>query len=1203
MAIQKLTLKQSLGKNILAIMPIEEEKNTFSKHLVEMVRNLKNSMKESEEFQKNIVSNFLKKMLPENFINTKDRTDLAIYGGRNADNNLKVIIEFKSLSNKIEMMNNEKINTKALQEIIHYYMRERNNYNNLEIRTCIITNGLSWFTIDAKEIEKFFIKNKEFNKLYTKWTKKQLASDKTDFLYKYVIAPSINDAIEKGIRIAHFDLENALIENNKEIKIKENYVTNLYRYFSAENLLAKEIFSDSNKLNKVFYDELLYLMGLEEVKIKGAKANIIQRLSNHQKQQGSLMENTIDRLINIKDLPEELHFETAMQLSVTWINRILFIKLLESQLVTFNKNEQYKILTKDKIKTFEDLYDLFFGILAKKNKNRSDRLSETFSFIPYLNSSLFEETFLELDKDAGIGIDRLRETKIAFYKKTVLKDINGKRKEGKVDFLEYLFEFLESYDFSTAVRHKKNAKNNLINASVLGLIFEKINGYNEGSFYTPGRITMYMAKESLNRAIINKINKEKNWNCENFDHIKFNIGTDINVAKEISEIIDSMKICDPAVGSGHFLVSVLNELIAIKSELKVLFNTNGESMANIRCKVVNDELIIQDVNGDNYIYMINNKATNYIQEAIFNEKRKIIENCLFGVDINQNSVNICRLRLWIELLKHAYYYFDENEKSFQLTTLPNIDINIKVGNSLVYQYNFDIGHDNKKSEYKEYIELVKKYKTTNDKKVKKEIEKNIKSSKINLSQGFNTPAGLKHKKISAEYQKLAQLSLFEVREEERLRNEKLKDLKQKIEIIEIEISKSRNNPFYKNSLEWRIEFPEILDENGEFEGFDLIIGNPPYIFARNKSFTNEDKEYFIEKYKLAQYQINTYHLFIELAWKLLKEGGTFTYIVPNNILTIQSNSIVRDFLVNKTGNLLLINCLDKVFEDANVDNSIVLFDKVAPNLITLAEMFEKDVQKIDSVRNDFFGKNPIFSLSKVRYKELVPIYKKMEDNSSRLKNIAEVKAGIQAYEVGKGTPKITSEMRDKRIYHSMKKEDATYRKYLQGEDVRRYEIKWSGEWIKYGKNLAAMRKEEYFEEPRILVRQIPQNSIYSVPAMLCNSDFINDRNSMIIRNMQLNPYYILGIINSKLMTIWFVLKYDKFQRGLFPQFKVNELEEFPIPIDKTFENEIAKTVNEMIKSKDKDQKEQLNLKIDELVMKLFKLSNSEKDLINEFMFK
>lgn len=454
MAIKELSLKGSMNRSVQAIMPLDEDKEAFGKKFIKYLSHLYDNQRESEEYQKNLLKSFLEELLPHNFINTSNRIDLAIYNGKDSNSTLGVIFEHKSLTNKSEMMSKEKINSKAFQEIVAYYLRERLFEHNLEIKKCIVTNGLSWFVIEAKEIEKFFTKNKKLVDLVTKFKNNQLSSNTTDFLYNEVISPAIDLAIDKGIEIAHFDLRDALVKNSKSIEIKKSNLTQLYRFYTAENLLNKEIFTDSNKLNKNFYDELLYLMGLEESKVGTSK--IISRLKPSKRQQYSFVENIIDKL-EVKDVPKDRQEDIAIQLTVIWMNRILFLKLLESQLVLFNKDESYRFLTYDKLSSFEEIYTLFFAVLAKKITDRKERVQKEFGYIPYLNSSLFEENELEVSRD-GIGIDRLPEGDIEIYSKTSLKGSNNKRKSGKINFIQYLFEFLDSYDFSTSISHHEKIK-------------------------------------------------------------------------------------------------------------------------------------------------------------------------------------------------------------------------------------------------------------------------------------------------------------------------------------------------------------------------------------------------------------------------------------------------------------------------------------------------------------------------------------------------------------------------------------------------------------------------------------------------------------------------------------------------------------------------------------------------------------------------
>ena len=194
---------------------------------------------------------------------------------------------------------------------------------------------------------------------------------------------------------------------------------------------------------------------------------------------------------------------------------------------------------------------------------------------------------------------------------------------------------------------------------------------------------MYMCQQSIRNSIVQKFNDIFEWNCSSIKDI---YNKDLDIVKA-NGIIDSIKVCDPAVGSGHFLVSALNEIILIKFELGILVDANGKRIKkqDYTFTIENDELLVSDAENENlFEYHPKQVESQRIQETLFNEKKKIIENCLYGVDINPNSVNICRLRLWIELLKNSYYTASSDYK--HLETLPNIDINIKCGNSLLMKH-------------------------------------------------------------------------------------------------------------------------------------------------------------------------------------------------------------------------------------------------------------------------------------------------------------------------------------------------------------------------------------------------------------------------------------------------------------------------------------------------------------------------------------
>ncbi|EAF9272243.1 type II restriction endonuclease [Listeria monocytogenes] len=1212
MSIKGIGLKQSLGRNIQAIMPQDDELNLFTRNLISFLQVLHDKPNESEEFQKAEIKKFLSSCLPDNYINTSERVDLAVYNGKKPTSTVGIILESKSVMNVAEMMTKDRINSKAFQETVHYYLNERIVNKNLEIKKCIITNGYSWFTIEAKEYEKFFVNNKVLLDLYEKWRLGQLASTKTDFLYKEVIKPEIDIAIDKGITIAHFDL-NSAIQKSNPVVLNTQKVTQLFRFFTPENLLNKEIFSDSNKLNKSFYDELLYIMGLEE--ITRDKKKVIVRLTEEKRQYGSFVENAIDRL-DTKEISKELQTDYAIQLTVVWINRILFLKLLESQLVSFNKNRSFEFLTYSKIKTFDDLFDLFFGVLARKEESRSDRLKHKFVNVPYLNSSLFEESTIE---KKTLDISDLRDEEIELFSRTSLKTSNNKRKTGKINILQYLFSFLESYDFSTATIHRNESTNELINASVLGLIFEKINGYKDGSFYTPGKITMYMSRKAVRKSVLTRINEEMRWTCKNIEEVKFMLSSKED-RKNVNEAINKIRICDPAVGSGHFLVSALNELIVIKSELRCLFYPNGEIMTDVTCTIVNDELVIQDLNGKNFSYVAGNSYFETIQKTIFNEKREIIENCLFGVDLNPNSVNICRLRLWIELLKNSFYQNNEITGNAELVTLPNIDINIKQGNSLLHKFSFTDDFDKRRKNYKEYFSLVKEYKNTNDKKTKSEIIEQIGKIKLGFSNSLYTPERADLGKLIRQKNEIGTIDLFATSDEIKKQEAEIKEINIKIGIAEKKVEEAEQNPLFKGGMEWRMEFPEILDDDGVFTGFDLIIANPPYIYSSDDNFTKSEKKYFTKTYPLIKYQANTFGLFMELGYMLLRENGYMSFIIPNTFLTINQYQSMRSFLIENCGDLFILNSKDKIFDEASVDNCIINASKAPVNTITLAELENEEIIKVAETIPSEMRKFDVINITTFKENNAdYGILSKIERNSVPLEKISNVKDGLKAYERGKGNPshptdeKEFKEFKRNKPFSATERLDATYRKFLEGPDVQRYSISWSGQYLKYGDNLAAKRNPAIFEGIRIIIARIPVKASYAFRASITDAEYVHEQSIESISDIKLDPYFVLGCLNSKVVSYYSLQRYDFLQRKTFPQMRLTQIKKFPIPKASDKEMQIVSSLvrklldlysNEInLSLEEKRLVLQLEKEIDHSIMSLFRLTNDEKNIIEKFEVK
>jgi adenine-specific DNA-methyltransferase len=753
--------RKALNKAFLKVKPNRTEIEGFKTHLITLLDRTNDT--ESEEFHKNLISDFLKDTYykQHHFINTKGRNDLVIHNGPNANSTVGVIIEAKKPTNKAEMITTQKLNAKAFQELVLYYLRERISHKNLEVKHLVVTNINEWFIFDATLFDRLFAQNKNLVQQFNDFESGRLADTKTDFFYKQIAEPFI-DSITAEVEFTYFNIQDFQKTLRNADKADDTSLIALFKLLSPEHLLKLPFTNDSNSLDKRFYSELLHIIGLTETKEGNKK--LIERNKEGERHTGSILEDAIIQLDSLDkmsrlDKPgqfgntqQERLFNVALELSITWINRILFLKLLEAQLITYHRFDKastgkginpYSFLNLDKIKSYDDLNRLFFQVLARKYDDRNEDIKKVFEKVPYLNSSLFEPTAIE---HSTLFISNLADDKpIPIFGQTVLKDDKGKKLSGQMPTLSYLFKFLDAYDFGAEGGEDIQEDNKtLINASVLGLIFEKINGYKDGSIFTPGFVTMYMSRETIRKAVVQKFNEAKGWTCKTFEELKEDILEEIKtgnrkeVRKLANKIINSLRIIDPAVGSGHFLVSVLNELIAIKSELKILVDANFEPLSNYSVEVVNDELIVTDEDGILFQYKPNSKETQRIQETLFHEKQTLIENCLFGVDINPNSVKICRLRLWIELLKNAYY-----KNATELETLPNIDINIKCGNSLVSRFalDADLKQALKKSKWTidSYRLAVATYRNAANKEEKREMERLIENIKSDFRSEIETP--------------------------------------------------------------------------------------------------------------------------------------------------------------------------------------------------------------------------------------------------------------------------------------------------------------------------------------------------------------------------------------------------------------------------------------------------------------------------------
>ncbi|EOH9907428.1 Eco57I restriction-modification methylase domain-containing protein, partial [Campylobacter jejuni] len=895
---------------------MQNEFDIFNKALMQYLERLESSQSENEDYLvANALSPFLTMLNFKTHIKTKQKgkseIDLSISKDE-FSKDLEVLIEAKKPNSK-EFITHTKVNSKALHETILYYFRNR-EYS-FSLKFIIITDFYKFYIFKISEFEELFYKNPSFKKLFEEFCNpNSLFKGNTEEFYKEV-AKLIENSKEN---LKGFLIDLTFLKDKQKSNFKN--LASIYKTFHRDFLLSEFNPNDANSLNNAFYKELLYILGLCESK-QNSKL-IIAKSEESKEEQG-----TFYTAINSK-LKEE-NFETILKLLILWLNRILFLKLIESNLVRFNDDKNLKFLNFKKIPDFDKLSELFFEVLAKE---KSTRKKSEFAYLPYLNSSLFEKQSIENTLEISSLSNDL---KLFYYKNTVLKDDKCKAKKGQVGLLEYLFEFLDSFDFGSDDEQSEIlSQKELISSSVLGNVFEKLNGYKEGSFYTPSFITSYMCKESITKVVLDKFNAQFDLDAKDISELRKSLRKEDKKAQK--ELLNSIKICDPAVGSGHFLVSALNVMLSIYDELN-LFDEE------FYLEVQNDEILITGRKGEFIEYKrpkTPKDKAHLIQQELFRTKKDIIENNLFGVDINPNSCEITKLRLWIELLKHSFYQSFDDENYHDLKTLPNIDINIKCGNSLVsyFETGKSLNHyPNIKERINKYKRIVKDYKEgfyTDKSHINQEI-KNLKISFKNFCfadkfkkemKGFNDKCEKYSKKygnfLAVDDENLkffvsANLTLFDFDEKEATKE--FANLKKEYDNI---FNLESNHPF-----EWRFEFPEILDDDGNFKGFDLIIGNPPYIKE------NDNKDLFTNTKKLRTYQgkMDIWYHFVGRGFDILKNNGYLAFIATNNWVTNSGAKKLRNIVLEESQILSLVDFSSfMVFDSASIQTMIMQFQKIKP---------------------------------------------------------------------------------------------------------------------------------------------------------------------------------------------------------------------------------------------------------------------------------
>ncbi|HEG7927122.1 TPA: class I SAM-dependent DNA methyltransferase [Campylobacter jejuni] len=1200
---------------------MQNEFDIFNKALMQYLERLESSQSENEDYLvANALSPFLTMLNFKTHIKTKQKgkseIDLSISKDE-FSKDLEVLIEAKKPNSK-EFITHTKVNSKALHETILYYFRNR-EYS-FSLKFIIITDFYKFYIFKISEFEELFYKNPSFKKLFEEFCNpNSLFKGNTEEFYKEV-AKLIENSKEN---LKGFLIDLTFLKDKQKSNFKN--LASIYKTFHRDFLLSEFNPNDANSLNNAFYKELLYILGLCESK-QNSKL-IIAKSEESKEEQG-----TFYTAINSK-LKEE-NFETILKLLILWLDRILFLKLIESNLVRFNDDKNLKFLNFKKIPDFDKLSELFFEVLAKE---KSTRKKSEFAYLPYLNSSLFEKQSIENTLEISSLSNDL---KLFYYKNTVLKDDKCKTKKGQVGLLEYLFEFLDSFDFGSDDEQSEIlSQKELISSSVLGNVFEKLNGYKEGSFYTPSFITSYMCKESITKVVLDKFNAQFDLDAKDISELRKSLRKEDKKAQK--ELLNSIKICDPAVGSGHFLVSALNVMLSIYDELN-LFDEE------FYLEVQNDEILITGRKGEFIEYKrpsTPKDKAHLIQQELFHTKKDIIENNLFGVDINPNSCEITKLRLWIELLKHSFYQSFDDENYHDLKTLPNIDINIKCGNSLVsyFETGKSLSHyPNIKERINKYKRIVKDYKEgfyTDKSHINQEI-KNLKISFKNFCfadkfkkemKGFNDKCEKYSKKygnflaINDENLKFfvsANLTLFDFDEKEATKE--FANLKKEYDNI---FNLESNHPF-----EWRFEFPEILDDDGNFKGFDLIIGNPPYIKEA------ENKELFANTKKLRTYQgkMDIWYHFVGRGFDMLKNNGYLAFIATNNWITNSGAKKLRNIVLEESQILSLVDFSSfMVFDSASIQTMIMSFQKIKPpknyefhfaKITTQTPIYEdalsllknektqnNEILKINLTPKKFIDKT--LNFTKSDYEEL---FNKIQKYGKFYLEEREVAQGIvypqeninkksleilgNNFYLGQGIQKLTNE--EVENLSLLKNEKILLKPIFESDNIQKYFVKrYNYFWVIYTnssfKNPNSMddypnlkkhldkfqnvitsdnkpyglhraRDEKFFTgSPRIVaLRKCVGEPKFSY----VDFDCYVSATFYVIKTQRINVKYLTAILNSKLIAFW--LKHKGKMQGNNYQIDKEPLLNIPIVTinskNQKIADELINLVDEILKVKEQD---------------------------------
>lgn len=774
------------------------------------------------------------------------------------------------------------------------------------------------------------------------------------------------------------------------------------------------------------------------------------------------------------------------------------------------------------------MHDLFYDASDEVKGNFLDKVLEPMSF-GLLNTKPEDRSSAPMVNGVGVkyipNADKIPYLNGGLFQQEKIDDVDSCFPAG---MFQSLFDFFDSYNFTIDENDPNDAEVG-VDPEMLGKIFENLleDNKDKGAFYTPKEIVRYMCQESLTAYLQTGIDdaevKEHIANFVKTNDVEELGGASSELAMSIDQKLIDVKICDPAIGSGAFPMGLLRELYACRKSIEIFEEDNAADI-----------------------------------------KRHIIQNNIYGVDIEKGAVDIARLRFWLALI------IDEKEPM----PLPNLDFKIMQGNSLLESYKgVDLDVTSKK------LKTGKDTKKTRgvlslgfeETDVQKTIQDLVKSYFSITDHTLRAQRRQQIDKYVKDYIKVCAEGNHEVQDA----------------VDELEIP---NDQFFL----WHTYFADVFEQGG----FDIVIGNPPY----GVSIKDDYRKAVVASWgNVPDYEI--YYYFIVLAAPLLKEKGIMSYIIPNTFLFNTFAKHFREMLVEKWNVLEILDCTKfPIFESAVVRNAINLFQKDSEgskqvgyrntaNVTSFSDLLERE-REFMTVES-LLAMNQNWGLAYFLPTSIRNVVNLISSSPLAVKDVfPEISQGLIAYDKYKGQ---SEKIIKSRAYHSFVYKDGL-KKWLWGEDVTRYNLTWNGkEYIDYCNGIANPRNPSFFVGKRMLVREITNPSIF---AALIEIEAYNDPSIIIVKESRDYPIEILvGIMNSKLATFFHFNHSPKATKGAFPKILVQDIKEFPLPKVNSDERKIlmrlVDDVTTIKKGKSIAETSALENQIDFLVYHLYGLTYDE----------